>query len=248
MTTTMPNGNEEPSAFLIRPENIGAAYDLLEELPQAAELLYAKFWRTLAPLIISGLTERKAEGWNVHCTDDDVNSFGEFPVRDEYAGLKIEPVKEVNDEPPLTCTFVIQHERLKKPQKRYDGGIYFGICFSRPLRESDLAEVRRLTKPLQQRLRARGWEDVPKIERDKWWVGAGGAGGSDFLFQFRDLNGTITLKRNEAVALARGDELEKQAAKSLLELFDTERPSVEEMNKALSSLPKTNKSAKHRPR
>lgn len=231
---TISDSDPKITKFLTDPQNIETAYDLLAELPRAAEALFLKFWRGLGESIQKAMETRTLDQeWEVHFYDQDDRSVSldaEFPISDEYAGLEIERriPTDRGDASALACTFAIEYWRPGFPPKKNDtGGVYCGVRFSRQLRKVDVPLVRRLTANLSKGLEKMGWTYVPSAKEDEWWVGTSG-----YLWCFAP-NGTMMLEKKEAIALAHGDELERLTEKTFLDLFDKERTEIERINRLL---------------
>ena len=233
----MPVSDSDPeiTRFLADASNVETAYDLVAELPRAAEALFLKFWRTVGKSIQRALEKRKLQHeWELHFFDEDDHNISldsDFPISDEYAGLELEPRRAPDqaDASILACTFALEYWRPGFPPKKNDtGGVYYGIRFSRGLRKVDVPLVRRLTGNLKKHLESRRWTYLPAAAEDEWWVGT-----SEYLWCLAPLNGTMMLGKKEAIALAQGEELERLTEKAFLDFFDKERREVGRINRAL---------------
>jgi hypothetical protein len=194
--------------FLIKPKNIGTAFDIYEHFSSAIDHLHLEFWRRLLELIQERLRENNRDGvWRAEL-DHDIRRF----LGTEYATLGIYPCQGN----AVGWAFWIEKQRENNRVR-----ISYGFGFY-PTEKGKRATRPKPARDLIAEINAPGnaWISYNNQIADGW------VARRSFDFDLRS--------RESMIQLANGDGLEQRVANALFnDLFDHYHETLEEINRQL---------------
>jgi hypothetical protein len=214
MTTSDTYG--EIVDFLIDPNHIEHAFDLLEVMPRALDRLHVQFWERLRDVVETQLKANGIDNWTT--------SFADQQPSDALKGwfsLGLTPAAVM--ESSLYIGFWIEQDYRGSTTKRASlngsADLHFGLGFNK-----DINDHKRRTLPKEAK------ELCDKVPKE--WI----------LYKEQLTNGWIALKkighdlraRPEMLELSRGSALENEVAATFLKFFHENKDKVERANNALT--------------
>lgn len=203
--------------FLIRPENIGTAFDIYEHFPSALDELHINFWPTLLELIQKKLREEGLDGvWCAQLDQNDKNGY----LGTEDTSLGIYPCLDNS----VFWGFWIEQQYNANAKKDKSATISYGFGFypTEMRRRAVRPEAAQILIDEISHQQDKPWIEYPQQMADGW------VALKSFEFDLRS--------RESMIQLAKGDELEQRVANELFDnLFVPYRPRLEEIKRRLAA-------------
>jgi hypothetical protein len=219
----MSDARNEVIEYLLKPENIGAAFDLQAELPRVIDRLHIKFWSTLKSQVQERLESEGITEWSVQLPGGDP----EKAVDDPYYYLEICPA-DGEDEPYIG--FIVQQRNKSGKSRAKLAELYYGISINAdgpPIYSSKKYNMKELPSEVQAVI----LQATPGWRFDEGGFASDGTAWNKMLGRaIRDKNEVLLLARNSP---PHADVLEKEIVVKLFDLFRESRKSVERANAAL---------------
>ena len=144
--------DDELTKFLLRADNILAAYDVWESFSQVQDTLRLAFWRVTAEKLRSGLSLSK---WTISIhSDDDL-------LTDDWPTVMMEPPGRNEEE--FCVKFAVQ---MNKQTKK----VFYGVCYSDEVKRNSSMETRLQRLPLLDKLKENLRNDDMNL-LSTWWPG-----------------------------------------------------------------------------
>jgi hypothetical protein len=204
--------------FLVDPNHIEHAFDLLEVMPRALDRLHIQFWERLGDSVETQLKANGIDNWTVSLADQQPSDA----LKDRWFGLDLN--QTVIEDSLCVCFRIEQEYRgatSKTSSLNGSADLRVGLCFSQ-----DINDKRRKTLPKEAK------ELYEKVPKD--WI----------LYKDQLADGWIAFKsigrdlraRKEMAELSKGPTLENEVTATFLKFFHEKRDKVERANKALTKI------------
>ena len=204
--------------FLIDPNHIEHAFDLLEVMPRALDRLHVQFWERLRDAVETQLKANGIDNWTVSFADQQPSDA----LNDRWFSLEL--TQTVMEDSLCVCFWIEQEYRAatsKTASLNGSADLRIGLGFNQ-----DINDKRRRTLPKEAKELC---DNVPKD-----WI----------LYKDQLADGWIAFKnighdlraRPGMVKLSKGPALENEVTATFLKFFHEKRDKVERANKALTKL------------
>jgi hypothetical protein len=215
MTTSDTYG--EIVDFLVDPNHIEHAFDLLEVMPRALDRLHVQFWERLRDAVETQLKANGIDNWTVSFADQQPSDA----LKDRWFSLELTPAT-VTDSSLYVCFWCEQDYRGATSKTASINGsaeLHYGYGFSKTINDHKKKTLPKEAKDLCDKV-PEEWISYKDQLADAGWIALKKVG--------RDLRA-----RREIVELSKGNTLEIEMAATFLKLFQEKRDKVERANKAL---------------
>ncbi|GEM_PF-5668489 len=214
----MPRVYDELVSFVLKPENIESALDLVDVVPRAIDELHIKFWKKLKEIIEQGLGERGvANKFSVKGRPADPEDFIEGDGTLELTSVQTTDM-------PLFWAYWVEQDydpRARSRSEKKLAPIWCGLGFT--------GQARRMK---QQAASLPTWAKQLHDQLGVDWIRDPDPGEWCYVVHAEPAK---LRARSEIIRLAQGDDLEQEVAKLLFDLFDKTHKDLESENRMLSS-------------